>query len=72
MQGIFTLLEEARCYWSALDEERTPPLPLGARSTDEVYGALGPDDPPFPETTASAPNSPYAASKAASDHFARA
>jgi dTDP-glucose 4,6-dehydratase len=41
-------------------------------STDEVYGSLGPDDPPFTETTAYAPNSPYAASKAASDHLVRA
>jgi dTDP-glucose 4,6-dehydratase len=72
VNGTFTLLEAARAYWSA--------LPAGARedfrflhvSTDEVYGTLGPDDAPFSETTPYAPNSPYSASKAASDHLVRA
>ena len=70
--GTFTLLEAARRYW--LDEAG----PGAGRvrfhhvSTDEVYGALRADDPPFTETTPYAPNSPYSASKAGSDHLARA
>jgi dTDP-glucose 4,6-dehydratase len=70
--GTFTLLEAARTYW--LDENGIP----GANprfhhvSTDEVYGTLSPNDPPFSETTPYAPNSPYAASKASSDHLVRA
>lgn len=72
IHGTFALLEEARAYWSALhvgDRERFRFLHV---STDEVYGSLGEDDEPFLETTAYAPNSPYAASKAASDHLVRA
>jgi dTDP-glucose 4,6-dehydratase len=66
--GTFCLLEEAKEYWkSAGDQFRF----LHA-STDEVYGTLGPDDPPFTESTPFAPNSPYAASKAAADHMVRA
>ncbi len=70
--GTFTLLEAARQAW--LDDKI---LPLEAVrfhhiSTDEVFGALHPDEPPFNETTPYAPNSPYAASKAASDHLVRA
>ena len=70
--GTFNLLEAAREVW--LTEKL---LPLSAVrfhhvSTDEVYGSLEPDDPPFAETTPYAPRSPYAASKAASDHLARA
>lgn len=74
--GTFTLLEAARKLW--LDEGLIPGAPAsgGVRfhhvSTDEVFGSLGPDDPPFSETTPYAPNSPYAASKAASDHLVRA
>jgi dTDP-glucose 4,6-dehydratase len=70
--GTFSLLEEARAYWGALpagDRERFRFLHV---STDEVYGSLGPADPAFRETNAYAPNSPYAASKAASDHLVRA
>jgi dTDP-glucose 4,6-dehydratase len=70
--GTFSLLEEARAYWGALpggDRERFRFLQV---STDEVYGSLGPADPAFRETNAYAPNSPYAASKAASDHLVRA
>ena len=71
--GTFALLEEVRAYWGGLGGEREK---LDFRflhvSTDEVYGSLGPEDAAFSETTAYAPNSPYAASKAASDHFVRA
>ncbi|MBI5040675.1 MAG: dTDP-glucose 4,6-dehydratase [Gammaproteobacteria bacterium] len=68
INGTFNLLEVARAVWGQ---------DLAARrflhvSTDEVYGSLGPDDAPFTETTRYAPNSPYSASKAASDHLVRA
>ena len=66
--GTHTLLRAAKVAW--LDQGR--PHRFHHVSTDEVYGALGPDDPPFTEATAYAPNSPYAASKAASDHLVRA
>ncbi len=72
IQGTFCLLEAARVYWSELaggERERFRFLHV---STDEVYGSLGPEDRAFCETTAYAPNSPYAASKAASDHLVRA
>ena len=72
VQGTFTLLEAARAYWTALDEPARTAFRFLHVSTDEVYGSLGPDDPPFTETTPYAPNSPYAASKAASDHLVRA
>jgi dTDP-glucose 4,6-dehydratase len=72
VQGTFTLLEQARRYWSELDEPGRQVFRFLHVSTDEVYGSLGPDDPRFSETTAYAPNSPYAASKASSDHFVRA
>jgi dTDP-glucose 4,6-dehydratase len=72
VQGTFTLLEQARHYWSELDEAGRQAFRFLHVSTDEVYGSLGTDDPRFSETTAYAPNSPYAASKAASDHFVRA
>lgn len=74
VNGTYTLLEACRHFWT--------PLPLregaggGVRfhhiSTDEVYGTLGPNDPPFTESTPYTPNSPYSASKAASDHLVRA
>ena len=70
--GTFSLLEEARAYWSALTEPAKSLFRFLHVSTDEVYGSLGSDDPAFSETTAYAPNSPYAASKAASDHLVRA
>jgi len=70
--GTFSLLEEARAYWSALAEPEKNRFRFLQVSTDEVYGSLGRDDPAFTETTAYAPNSPYAASKAASDHLVRA
>ncbi|HEY1757791.1 MAG TPA: dTDP-glucose 4,6-dehydratase [Bryobacteraceae bacterium] len=70
--GTFTLLEQTKTYWSTLDEADRNKFRFLHVSTDEVYGTLGPDDPAFTETTAYAPNSPYAASKAASDHLVRA
>ena len=70
--GTFSLLEEARAYWSALAEPEKSRFRFLHVSTDEVYGSLGPNDPAFTETTPYTPNSPYAASKAASDHLVRA
>ena len=70
--GTFSLLEATRSYWSGLDESERSRFRFLHISTDEVYGTLGPDDPPFAETTPYAPNSPYAASKAGSDHLVRA
>lgn len=72
VNGTFALLEEVRAYWCALAEGDRVRFRFLHVSTDEVYGSLGPDDPPFSETTAYAPNSPYAASKAGSDHLVRA
>ena len=72
VNGTFSLLEEARAYWSALPEPERVSFRFLHVSTDEVYGSLGPDDPTFSENTAYAPNSPYSASKAASDHLVRA
>jgi dTDP-glucose 4,6-dehydratase len=72
VNGTFTLLQAARTYWSSLQGVERDAFRFLHVSTDEVYGTLGPADPPFSETTAYAPNSPYSASKAASDHFVRA
>jgi dTDP-glucose 4,6-dehydratase len=72
VQGTFTLLEQAKLYWSGMGAADRQSFRFLHVSTDEVYGSLGPNDPPFTETTAYAPNSPYAASKASSDHLARA
>lgn len=72
VQGTYTMLEQARRYWSGLDGAAKENFRFLHVSTDEVYGTLGPDDPAFSETTPYAPNSPYAASKAGSDHLARA
>jgi len=86
IEGTFTLLEAVRAYWDALDATEgsaeptegsaEPPARAGFRflhvSTDEVYGTLDAEDAPFAETHAFQPNSPYAASKAASDHLVRA
>jgi dTDP-glucose 4,6-dehydratase len=69
--GTFRLLEEARHYWKALPEAEQQTFRFLHVSTDEVYGSLGPTG-KFTETTPYAPNSPYSASKAASDHFVRA
>jgi dTDP-glucose 4,6-dehydratase len=68
--GTFQLLEAARNHWSRLPAERRRAFRFLHVSTDEVYGSLGPSG-AFTENTPYAPNSPYAASKAASDHFAR-
>jgi dTDP-glucose 4,6-dehydratase len=70
--GTFALLEEARAYWTELPGADRSNFRFLHVSTDEVYGSLEASDPPFSETTPYAPNSPYAASKAASDHFVRA
>src|SRR5258706_6011245 len=72
VNGTFNLLEETRAYWSSLAESDRQTFRFLHVSTDEVYGSLGPSDPEFCETTPYAPNSPYSASKAASDHLARA
>jgi dTDP-glucose 4,6-dehydratase len=70
--GTFHLLESVRAYWSKLNESLSTNFRFLHVSTDEVYGTLGPNDTAFSETTAYAPNSPYSASKAASDHLVRA
>ena len=70
--GTFNLLESAREYWNALAEPAKSQFRFHHVSTDEVYGSLGPKDPPFTETHSYEPNSPYSASKAASDHLMRA
>jgi dTDP-glucose 4,6-dehydratase len=70
--GTFHLLEEVRRYWQNLADPERGRFRLLHVSTDEVYGSLGPNDPAFSESTAYAPNSPYSASKAASDHLIRA
>jgi len=71
VMGTYTLLEAARGYWQGLDGEARGRFRFHHVSTDEVYGSLGPDG-QFTETTPYQPNSPYSASKAASDHFVRA
>jgi dTDP-glucose 4,6-dehydratase len=70
--GTFELLEATRAYWSRLPAGEQAGFRFLHISTDEVYGSLGPGDPLFTEETAYAPNSPYSASKAASDHLVRA
>jgi dTDP-glucose 4,6-dehydratase len=72
VDGTFALLEEVRAYWVKLDGAEKTSFRFLHISTDEVYGSLGADDPAFSESTPYAPNSPYAASKAASDHLVRA
>lgn len=72
VHGSFVLLNQARAYFESLTPEDRDGFRFLHVSTDEVYGTLGPGDPAFSETTAYAPNSPYAASKAGSDHLARA
>jgi len=70
--GTFQLLEAVRGYWQTLAPVPREAFRFVHVSTDEVYGTLGPTDPPFAETKAYEPNSPYSASKAASDHLVRA
>ena len=70
--GTFNLLEAVRAYWGGLDTAAKLAFRLLHVSTDEVYGSLGKADPAFTETHRYEPNSPYSASKAASDHLVRA
>ena len=70
--GTYNLLESVRGYWSALPEGDKSAFRFLHVSTDEVYGSLAKDDPAFAETNRYEPNSPYSASKAASDHLVRA
>ncbi len=70
--GTFNLLESVRAYWQDLPAAEKEVFRFLHVSTDEVYGTLLPTDPPFAETKAFEPNSPYSASKAASDHLVRA
>ncbi|MEY3991271.1 MAG: hypothetical protein RIS04_34, partial [Pseudomonadota bacterium] len=70
--GTFNLLESVRGYWSALPDGQKAAFRFLHVSTDEVYGSLSKDDPAFAETNRYEPNSPYSASKAASDHLVRA
>jgi dTDP-glucose 4,6-dehydratase len=72
IHGTFNLLEAARAHWGGLEGDAKRRFRFLQVSTDEVYGSLGAGDAPFRETTAYAPNSPYAASKAAADHLVRA
>jgi dTDP-glucose 4,6-dehydratase len=72
VNGTFSLLEETRAYWTQLPARRADEFRFLHVSTDEVFGTLRPDDPAFHEHTAYAPNSPYSASKAGSDHLVRA
>ena len=70
--GTLNLLQSARQHFQNLDRERKDSFRFLHVSTDEVYGSLGPDDEAFSETTPYSPHSPYSASKASSDHLARA
>ena len=72
VEGTFTLLEASRAHWSSLAGEARANFRFHHVSTDEVYGSLGKTDAPFTETHLYEPNSPYSASKAASDHLVRA
>lgn len=72
VHGTFNLLEASRAYWSTLSDQARDEFRFLHVSTDEVYGSLDPSDAPFSETHPYQPNSPYSASKAASDHLVRA
>jgi len=72
VEGTFALLEATRAYWGALEGDAKRDFRFLHVSTDEVYGSLGKDDAPFTEAHPYEPNSPYSASKAASDHLVRA
>lgn len=69
--GTFRLLDAVRGYWETLPAEKQQQFRFVNISTDEVFGSLGADDPPFTERSLYQPNSPYSASKAAGDHLAR-
>lgn len=72
VEGTFTLLEAARAFWATLEGDAKQQFRFLHVSTDEVYGSLAPDAPAFTEDHPYEPNSPYSASKAASDHLVRA
>jgi dTDP-glucose 4,6-dehydratase len=72
IEGTYTLLEAARAHWTSLEADTKADFRFHHVSTDEVYGSLGPGAAPFTETHTYEPNSPYSASKAASDHLVRA
>jgi dTDP-glucose 4,6-dehydratase len=72
VEGTYTLLEAARQHWASLDAGERTAFRFHHVSTDEVYGSLAPGDEPFTESHPYEPNSPYSASKAASDHLVRA
>jgi dTDP-glucose 4,6-dehydratase len=72
IEGTFTLLQAAHEYYNTLNTQDRASFRFLHISTDEVYGSLSPSDPAFTENTPYQPNSPYSASKAASDHLARA
>ncbi len=72
INGTFHLLESVRGFWDTLEPAKRAQFRFLHASTDEVYGTLAPEDPPFSESNPYEPNSPYAASKAASDHLVRA
>jgi dTDP-glucose 4,6-dehydratase len=72
VEGTFTLLEAVRGFWGGLDADAQAAFRFHHVSTDEVYGSLAPDAPAFTESHPYEPNSPYSASKAASDHLVRA
>jgi dTDP-glucose 4,6-dehydratase len=72
VEGTYSLLEAARAYWTTLAPQQPDAFRFHHISTDEVYGSLRPGDPAFTEQHPYQPNSPYSASKAASDHLARA
>jgi dTDP-glucose 4,6-dehydratase len=72
VHGTFSLLESVRRFWLEEKSSSVEDARFHHISTDEVFGSLRPEEPPFSEITPYAPNSPYAASKAASDHLARA
>ena len=72
VEGTFSLLQATLAHWRSLTASNQAAFRFLHVSTDEVYGSLGPSDPAFTETTPYAPNSPYSASKAASDHLVRA
>ncbi|MDO8277229.1 MAG: GDP-mannose 4,6-dehydratase, partial [Burkholderiaceae bacterium] len=70
--GTLVLLDAALAHWRTLDPQASAAFRFLHVSTDEVFGSLGPSDPAFTESHRYEPNSPYSASKAASDHFVRA
>lgn len=72
INGVFNLLEVAKNYWQTLTDSQKENFRFLQVSTDEVYGSLDLQDPPFKETTPYSPNSPYSASKAAADHLVNA